>query len=163
MGSHYPRWCAVRCATTLRPSDAQRKPCTGAIRCRAQMSLKRHKSSTLSSTLAAHIRPMQHARRSAETAKTRAVVPWWTRNKQLRISFPDPPEPSTPGTQEPMHEPTRGRCGHAPARHIPGIPEHLQATYRRVFGVPALLMPDASDRAAVHPEAANEREGRNHG
>lgn len=127
------------------------------------MSLKRHKSSTLSSTLTARITPMQHPIRSAETAKARAVVPWWTRNKQLQLSFPEPPEPSTPGTQEPMQEPTRGRCGHAPAPHIPGIPEPLQATYRRVFGVPALLTPDASDRRPVHPEAANEREGRNHG
>ena len=84
---------------------------------------------------------MQHARRSAETAKARAVVPWWLRSKQLHFSFPD-------GETK---------------RRIPGIPERLQRLYVSVFGVPALLTPDASDRAAVHPEAANEREGRNHG
>ena len=85
---------------------------------------------------------MQHARRSAEATKNGAVVPWWLRSKQTHFSFPDG----------------------ATKRRIPGIPERLQRLYVSVFGVPALLTPDASDRAAVHPEAArNGREGRNHG
>ena len=95
---------------------------------------------------------MQHPIRSENTPRNRPYAPW-LRGRQLCISFPEPGDPPEP-----------------PARP-PGVivPPELQETYRAVYGVPALLdtlpdpSPDASDRAAVHPEAANEREGRNHG
>ena len=95
---------------------------------------------------------MQHPIRSENTPPNRPL-PWWMRGRQLSIRFPTPGDPPEPPS------------------HSPGVivPKALHSVYADVLGVPALLdtlpdpTPDASDRAAVHPEAANEREGRNHG
>lgn len=95
---------------------------------------------------------MRTPNRSADTAKTRAVVPWWLRGRQLSIRFPTPGDPPEP----------------TPA-HSPGVivPPELHAVYADVLGIPALLdslstpVTEASERRPTHPEnARNGRGGR---